>query len=337
MQIIDMQTRDRVCDLARKEAQRIKKFKTIEEEEEDRIDKDHPPVPRLQITLEGRGKNTKYTLVSFGEKDHPNEARMNFLKDYFSLRILNNLEEGADPSGVYRVQLHDSCTYLSRGNDYCDVLTFGRDGHAKTALLADPYLVSGFADNMLGSPDTLPWISKASKVIFAGSTTGDIDPILNTRVKACVWALDHQDVTDFRITSVVQMNPFDVQRKVPQMKYIIAPHIAPNFQFKFKFIANIMGNTACWSRVPMILKSQSVMFHVPHEDVTWYSSLIKNDEHYVACETFDEFLTNRIRYTHLPMECARITDNANQFVKSYLSPDMADSYTTSLLCSVEGA
>lgn len=329
---------ERVSGVGKCEARRIKKFKTIEEEFEDRNDRGHPPVPLLQIIQEGRGNSKKYKVLSFGEANHPNEPRMQFMKDYFEDRILSILtKDEGDPSGVYRVQLHDSCSYLPRGDEFHDVLAFGRNKDANTALLADPYLVSGYANNMLGEPDVIPWASKASKVVFAGSTTGNMDPTQNIRVKACVWALDHPDETDFRITSVVQMNPFVAQRSFPQMKDTIAPHMSQHSQFRNQFVANIVGNTACWSRVPMILKSKSVMFHVPHDDVTWYSSLIKANEHYVACDTFEEFLTNRVKYTNLPMECARISCNANLLADTYMHTQIADVYTTSLLCSIEGA
>lgn len=320
--------------LATSEARRIRKFRDREEEADDRMDRGLPEVPLLHISRTG---SDRWTVRSSGEAGHPNEARMPFIRDWIEREVLTALGgDKTDVSGTYRLQLHDSCSYLPRASEFRDVLSFGRvedDQGSTIARIPDPFQVSGYG---LGAVDDIPWHRKQSKVVFAGSTTGDTDPGKNARILACLWALGHPEETDFRISAVVQMRPFDVCTQVPCMADILAPHLPPEFQFRNRFIANIVGNTACWSRVPMVLGSGSVMFHMPHADTAWYYPAMVPGLHYVECVSHDEILRNRLACLADEAGCQRMTATAKAFKARYLTREAAVQFACRLLSDVKG-
>lgn len=328
--------------LASAEARRVRKFRDGDEEEEDRADRDLPAVPLLHVSRDA-GHRTSWKVASSGDRGHPNEARMPFIREWLErdvLRVGEQQPEEQDFSGTYRIQLHDSCTYLPRAADFRDILSFCRSTSSACASIAtfpDPYQASGFV--LGGSPDAwrdeVPWEAKRPTVTFAGSSTGHTDPSKNARVLACLWALDHPRETDFRISALVQMRPYDVCRQ-PRVREVLAPHVSPHVQFRHRFIANIVGNTACWSRVPMVLGSKSVMFHLPHEDAAWYYPAMRAGVHYVDCGSLDGVLLARQGCLSDDAGCRRMTAEANLFSARYLTRGAAVQYARCLLADIRG-
>lgn len=336
---------DTVLCLASKEAQRIRRFRDADEEETDRLARELPRTPLLHITPSpGRASGAKWMVTSSGECGHPNEERMGFLREWVGARVLGtNRDSEGDPSGTFRIELHDSYSYLPRAQEYRDVLSFGRGAApsascARVALFPDPYQASGFGPGacMLGPRDKIPWADKRPTVVFAGSTTGCRDAVNNARIRACVWALGHRDLTDFRISAVVQMSPHEACSRVPLLREVLAPHLSPQAHFAHKFIANIVGNTACWSRVPMVLRSNSVLLHLTHVDTAWYYPEMHAGKHYVACDSHEEILVQRRACLADDAMCARITACANEFVDRFLSVQAAEAYAGRLLYDVSG-
>lgn len=329
---------DTIGGLASKEATRVQKFRDCEEEEGDRLDNDLPLVPLLHIR---KGASGGWCVSSSGEKGHPNESRMPVVKQWMERDVFPLCLHGAsmDMTGTYRLELHDSYTYLPRAEDYRNILSFCRSSAGTTgasvALLPDPYQACGYS-GLLGAVDDIPWETKRPTVMFAGSTTGRVNPEENKRVMACIWALDHKPQTDFRISAVVQMRPYDIIRRMPVIRDIIAPHVSPQVQFQHRFLANIVGNTACWSRVPMVLRSSSVMFHMPHDDIAWYYPMMRAGVHYVECASHDAILQNRMTCMSDDAGCRHMTHEANTLYNSYLTREAAASYTLQLLFDVRG-
>lgn len=323
------QIHDTIASLATAEACRIRKFRDRVEEEEDRADLGLPVVPLLHVARQGG----RWGVKSSGSEGHANEPRMRFMTGWLE-QVLDTREEG-DLSGTYRLELHDSCTYLPCAEEYRDVLSFCRStkGQSRIATLPDPYQAAGYGP---GLSDTVPWEQKRHTVVFAGSSTGDLDPAKNARIQACLWSLSHPVETDFRISAVVQMRPFDVMERHPMIRAVVAPHLPPQVQFNHRFIMNIVGNTACWSRVPMVLGSQSVMFHMPHEDAAWYYPEMKAGEHYVECTSLEQVLENRLLHKSDDVTCKRMTSAANRFHAQYLTRQAASTYALHLFQNVPG-
>lgn len=328
-----------VLKIAAREALRTRKFRDAEDEATDRQDNGRPNVPLLHVTRTGWGSGAGWKVTSSGEEGHPNEPRMSFLRDWIGDTVLDSSLQG-DVGGTYRIELHDSFSYLPRAHEYRDVLSFGRgmSSTAQVALFPDPYQASAFGGmhGMLGPKDTRSWSSKRPTIIFAGSSTGDVEADKNARIRACIWAMKHRDVTDFRITALVQMGPHDACMRVPLLQHVIAPHVPVETHFNHRFIANIVGNTACWSRVPMVLRSNSLLFHLCHDDVTWYQTELHKGEHYIECNSHEELLVQRLKCQANEEGCIHMAAQANKFYSRFLTVNAAATYARELLYNIAG-
>lgn len=296
-------------------------------------------VPRLRVARDPA--SGRLTATGHGHTGHDNEGRMPFLCAFMNQRVLPYVSPGAqaDVCGEWRVELHDSHSYLPRARQlpatYANCMAFARplDEPARGAsLLPDPYQMGGYG-GMLGVPDRVPWAAKRPALFFAGTTTGDRDPARNERIAACVWALRHpREHVDFRITNVAQMEPGAARAAVPEMDRVLHPPVPHEEHHRYRYQVNIAGNTACWSRVPMVLASGSVLVNLrTHADILWYYPLLREDVHLAAVGALDALPAKRAWLEANPAWCARVVADANRFVADHLSPLHAAHYTVSLL------
>lgn len=322
---------DVIHDLASTEAKRIRKFRDAEEEETDSLDRGLPKVPLLHVSSSAND----YTVRSSGASGHPNEGRMEFVRGWIQRALLRARDTEGDATGTYRIELHDATSYLARSEEFRDVLSFSRSSHctaATIAMIPDPYQAAGHAFPI----DHVPWSRKRPIVMFAGSSTGDTEPDKNVRIQACTWSLNHPVETDFRISAVVQMRPYDIVRMNPVVRNILLPPVPVIDHYGYKFLANMVGNTACWSRVPMIMHSSSLMFHVPHADMTWYYPMMRAGEEFVECVTHDDFLHCRQSCMRDDRGCSRMVKQANAFFESFMTDEAATIYARHLLFDIRG-
>jgi Glycosyl transferase family 90 len=290
-------------------------------------------LPVLQVT---RGSGDRLVVAGRGHEGHDNEGRMAPVCDFLQRRVLPYVEPGADVTGAYRIELHDSYSYLPRDRGvYDNALTFCRPRAAREAsvVVPDPYQMAAFG-GMLSVPDTVPWAAKRPTLFFAGTTTGDRDPARNERIAACRWALQTQprDVADFRITHVAQMTLERCRAAVPRFDELLHAPVPHADHFGYRYQVNIAGNTACWSRVPMVLASGCLLVHLrTHQDMAWYYPFLRQDEHYVGAPSVDALPTVRSWCLANDGACQQVVARASRFVNDYLSPMQAALYWVKLL------
>jgi hypothetical protein len=306
-----------------------------------RLDDDSPPpsVPHLVVRTASQGAalstNAKYSVEMRGHVGHDNEGRAPFICDFMRTAVLPNVDPVVDVSGIYPMELHDSYSYLPEAADdkYTSCLTFSKPmAHRHTILFPDPYQIGGYG-GMLSVVDPVDFERKQDVALFAGTTTGARDPLANERVVACRWALRHRPLCQFFITQVAQMTVQDLQRAMPrdELASILHPPVSHQDHFTCKYIVNIRGNTCCWSRVPMVLNSNSLMLNVRHADGTWYYPLLQDGEHFVGVPDIST-LPSVVQHCNAnPMLCRRIVANGQQFVRSYCSPTHAAYYARCLV------
>jgi hypothetical protein len=323
---------DAIVALARNEARCLRPHRYIEDDETSDV---HHTLPYIQV--EKNGRSGAYSVSGHAFSGHDNELRMPFLCEFLSQRVIPLIDPQVNVSGLYRIELHDSYSYLPMDThprsmyDNCMVFSRNRNARENSALIPDPFHMSGFG-GMLNHCDTVPWKQKESKLFFAGTTTGDCDPLRNERVRACVWSLSHKNVCDFRLTKVAQMTPERLFRVVPEARALVKPYVLPRDHFRYRYQVNIVGNTACWSRLPMIMNSSCVMLNLRNDEIMWYYPLIMSGTHFVEAEDLGDLLNLRKRLDTAPEECGRITTNANAFVRDFLSsPATAATYMANLL------
>jgi hypothetical protein len=300
-------------------------------------------IPQLLISRSSSGSSSsgskKYTARIVGHVGHDNEGRAPHIAHFLESMVLPYVHEDVDVSGRYPIELHDSYSYLPRSSEgqhrekYRGALTFSKpltDRH--TIALPDPYQMFSYG-GMLAAQDPLAFEQKQDVVLFAGTTTGDRDPAKNERVAACLWSLGKPDFK-FYLTNIAQMTIRDLQKSIPDQQRLGAILRAPvsrEEHFRARYILNVQGNTCCWSRVPMVLSSNSVMLNLAHQDGTWYYPLLQAGTHYVPVASLDALPDVLKTCRGSPGYCKMIAANGNRFVQQYCGQVHAAYYTRCLL------
>jgi hypothetical protein len=330
-----MDTASSATYIARSEARRIKPVRDVGELDElDAVLGRKLPAFRISASADtsiGGGGGLVAEPLSSRDPRHDNAPRLFQLCRFLNTRVLNMIEPEAAASivGNYRVELHDSYSYLPGRRDYSNVFSFGRALDAPerdVALLPDPYHMDNFGNGHLvgtASADTVRWQDKDPILFFAGTTTGDRDPALNARLRACAWASGNIDKARMHITNVAQMSIDDIVRRYgdPVTRAMLHEPFSIEDHFRYRYVANIVGNTACWSRVPMIMSSGSVMVHVRHADATWYYPLLREGRHYVGADSVEgPDLTRAVSFCRTyDKQCRAMVTEANALSRELFS------------------
>jgi hypothetical protein len=282
-------------------------------------------IPYFSIRKNNIGR---YLLEGFAYEGHDNEPRMPYWLNYLHTSVLPHISRNIDISGYYNIELHDSYTYLNNGKDYKGVLSFAKFKDDKNVvLIPDPYMIGNYG-NSLQFTDPSSFQSKISKACFYGTTTGNRNPILNERINMCVWSLDKRDKCDFYITKIAQMDMKDVSKCVPRFNEVYSSPVTMQHQLGYKYNTIIDGNTCrydVWS-----LKSNSLNLKFPSKEMLWYYPILQNNTHYVHVNTTSIIDTMNF-YNNNPTHAIRITQNAQEFVSTYLKSINHQMYTKCLL------
>lgn len=311
---------DSIRYIARSESRLIHPYK-----KESELDEDDANIGRKLPAFKISYKNYVYTATPLNrDPQHDNVDRLTFLCNYLNQYVLPIVS--SDVTGIYRIELHDSYTYLENASEYNNVISFGKHNNThKVAVVPDPYMCSGMTLDIVSKHDPILWNNKLDKTFFAGSTTGNRNPILNQRLKVAEWSLQYNDIIA-KITNIVQMKVDDVIKAYPVLSEMTSKPYAHEHHFEYKYLMNIAGNTACWSRVPLILGSKSMMIDVKSEepiDHTWYHPLMINGIHYMGtescnCEDIIKTINVAKAYESLSKQIVR---NANSLTNMLFADD----------------
>lgn len=287
-----------------------------------------------------------HTWMAVGSNyvQHVNGERMTVVTDFLNQYVLPFMSSssfaGSTGDRKYLIELHDSYTYrdpfmnsVDGGDAYhSNVMVFSRARtHRTPVCIPDPYQMTNYSGVLERSRDTKhTWDNKLDKMFFAGTTTGNVIPGLNARLRMCAWSLRHRNISDFFITKVAQMKVADVRSFEPDSD-LFRPPMSPYEHHRYKFAVNIPGNTCSWSRVPEILSSRSVMLDMRHDDMCWYYPAMVDGTHFWGFSD-DRTLQTAFRYgIQRPKESAALVDNANRFVGQFIGRGQAALYLQHLL------
>lgn len=271
--------------------------------------------------------------------------RAPFFVQFFENEVLPAIDPEVDASGLYHFELHDSAsTEAVATTDGHGTMTFGKDlatrgaGRGK-ALVPDLYQAARYnrgpqVPGILELADEIPFERKKDKVFFAGATTGSLEPLQNQRVRAARWAYEVDPLRDkyeLYLTSFVQMDKNDFVGNVPEYDKLFVPHVPEERHFDYKYLLNVKGNTACWSRVPLILNSKSLMLNLQDGHGCWYYPMLRSGVHYLSLDSIEQ-LPGVVSFCQAnPQMCKTIVANANRFVKQYCTFDAAVQYSKHFL------
>jgi hypothetical protein len=212
----------------------------------------------------------------------------------------------------------------------CDlgIMVFSLESsNEKNILIPDLYSMDEYGGK-LSTKDEFVFESKKDKAIFAGSTTGNLNPKYNERLQLCNKYIKHNNIKCY-ISNFVQINMDEMKIDCPNYNYFASNNISIEEQLKYKYIINVDGNTCAWDRIPWILNSNSLLLKKKSTRKCWYYDLLIKNEHYIEFD--DDAEIEHIINTISPSECNRIIKNANKFCKDYLKKISHMTYMSKIL------
>lgn len=265
----------------------------------------------------------------YNYEKHDNAPRMEFVCDYLKSNVFFNVI--GNISGYYPIQLHDSYTYLqSDAAEEREMFCFAKHKHhRKPVLLPDPYMMGNYGGR-LEIKDSVAFQDKTDTISFYGVTTGDQNPVKNERIRACEWSLNNADISDFKITGIVQMDQDAVIRNVPSIPKMMAHGVPIEQMHRHKYLLSMDGNTASYDRPCWIMNSKSLLFKYASPDILWYYPLLREGQCYMGVENLQDIRTKVMMAKNNPNMVQLMVKNANDFVNDYLKPINRMLYTTEL-------
>ena len=176
---IFMEHSDVVRSIAESEAFRFRKIQSF---------RDSDRIPLFEINAD-----RKALPVVESARGHDNEDRLSQICTILNDSIIPLIDPACHLRGFYRIELHDSYSYLPNSHTYSNVLSFGRSSTSQkphsVALFPDPYHMGSFGgllDHVRMCETRSPsWEERSNRMLFAGASTGHRDPTFNSRVQAC--------------------------------------------------------------------------------------------------------------------------------------------------------
>ena len=275
-----------------------------------------------------------YTVGFKNAEGHPAAYRMPGVAAFVKSYVLPLVK--TDVSGEYPFEPHDALREARQNPTLC----FARDPACENAIVFPDYYQMFDYSGLLEDDDFIEFEDKLPKVLFAGTTTGSLDPALNRRVQACIWSSQKQasqnQKYDMKLTSVCQMTVetlSDYCRSIPiDVNAILAPHVSKEAHFRARYLLNIEGNTCSWNRLPMIMNTKGVTLHMDSfAESLWYYPMLRSGRDYVRVEKVED-LPGIVDELEKDVEkCKRISENAREFVKKHCTSSAAAEYAARLL------
>ena len=305
-------------ELARKEVGRIAFINDI-------IDDTNDITPIMRIGRDGK--------VTFRNTErHPAQYRCPGIA-HFVQKVVLPLTTADRVAGEYRFEPHDAVQSARTEPTLAFARNFKDPAKATNVVVFPDYYQMFEYDGLLNKAgDTIPWNMKIDKVLFAGTTTGSTDPFQNVRIKSCLWAMNKERY-NFKLTSVRQMAESDLigAYGTEVTRSIIGPYVTPEEHHRYRYNFNIEGNTCCWSRLPMIMKSNSLLLNLAHDEGNWFYPLLRDSFHYVNVQSLQDLDMTLDWCDKHQDRCIEISKNAKDFASQFCTQRAAAEYAKTVL------
>ncbi len=218
------------------------------------------------------------------------------------------------------------------------IFVFQKERNSNALMLPDvDFLSFGFYENRQDLTDKLAFAAKDCRAVFAGKLSGmrvteqTVAELAIPRLRAAVYFQGCPWV-DFRLPSlpsrldgelVAKLTKLGVGNRADRLNY--------QQQFQSKFIMSMDGFGATCSRLPIVMRSNSVLMKYESVHQLFYFEGLVPWLHYVPVATDQEAAEIvRIEQAH-PGTFEPIARNANAFAETFLNRDAAMRYTARLL------
>ncbi len=148
------------------------------------------------------------------------------------------------------------------------------------------------------------------------------------------WRGGYADVSGFR-KSMVKYS-IDYPESMIDAQFVVAKKdfVPPEFQLQSKFLLNIDGHTAAWTRPIWQLQSNSVMVKQNSALTQWYYDALIPDVHFIAVNSDPEAVIDKVnRYTD--QELYNIAQGGSLFAENNLTIDDMVAYIALVLQKYE--
>jgi hypothetical protein len=250
-----------------------------------------------------------------------NEACIN------GLRIYTNIFEYFAKHGYvenvsFLLRLSDFISHasLQQLDTSAPILTTSKDlskNKEKKFILIPDYMsledIPKIAPRVLHANKTFTWQNKQNKILWRGG---------------------HADVSGFRhlIVAFSEQHPesiIDAKFTVDSSEFVL-----PEMQIKAKYLLNIDGHTAAWTRPIWQLLSNSVMLKQDSSLTQWYYAALQPGVHYIPINNDPNQLECSIAaYTDTQLQI--IANNGSEFAKNNLTFDDMLAYLVQVLRTYE--
>ena len=177
----------------------------------------------------------------------------------------------------------------------------------EACLVADTSFVSskGYADvRQYFQNNPCEWSSRSDKLFWRGSTTGlqSQDDDFLPRVKLCLLGQNQNAIFDTKIVGIVQMQSSE-QALIENLN-IHGEHVHWSELVKYKYHADIDGNTNSWSGLFCKLLSGGLVFKIesPHGFRQWYYDQLKDGYNYISVKSDLSNLVEKYSYYSINQE-----------------------------------
>jgi hypothetical protein len=328
---------------------------------------DHAETPQFEIQRVGPAGSPAAVPVAGTWETHDNAPRMQLCTSAMTT-ALSSLEDAAQAALVgcrFRIQLHDSYTYLSPPHDRPPpgTLVFSQRSEGLVSddvvLIPDSYFLCnwGAADpphsrhpmfeQLLAARDH-PTAGSKPRAVFAGTTTGSRNPFKNQRLALCRWAAttaEGRATTDAWIGPRIAQMPgreADVMRAAggPDVWHrdVFRPDgVSLDEQLTFKYLILSEGNTARFDVWPWFApKSVVLKMDGPRKsqtsDVLFWHPLVREGTHYVGVGADPASIPNSIkRVEAMADKGERIMQESSALAKELFQPKTWQTYLSTLL------
>lgn len=295
----------------------------------------HKDVPVMSISKDGkvRFKNTER---------HPASNRCAGIAHFVQNIALKGVPSASLKryEGDYYFEPHDAVQDSRDAMTLCFARNLQDPSRSRNSIVFPDFYQMFDYDGMLPKmrTDLIPWSAKLSKVLFAGTTTGSVDPSKNRRVQSCIWSLKNKDRFEFKLSSVCQMTSQELdlhcREKGHDVRDIMGTFMSPAAHMKYKYIMNIEGNTCCWSRVPMIMSSNSLMMNLTHEEGNWFYPFLEDGVTHVDVLGIEKLEKIVDYYEERPLKCQEITAGARAISERVCTQRAAALYSKAVLDAI---
>jgi hypothetical protein len=179
----------------------------------------------------------------------------------------------------------------------------------------------------------IPFEKKKNKVIFAGSSVGEWNPLNNQRCQVANYAFLNQDVMDYHITEVHDPIFEKYFKEQTHISPFLSPHVSLKQQLEYKCILSIDGNTACWDRPIWVMRSNSILIKKDSPNQCWYYPLWKAGTHFVE-SSLHTMRDDILALHNNPNLQNLIRTNANVFTQQLVDAELHVTYAKELFNAI---